>query len=99
MNWYIAFFLCYASLSNQIHAIAHAKQKNKIIILFQKIGLIQSKEMHDLHHTSPYDINYCVMTNYLNPFLTYINFWYKLENVLSLFGINTTRGLSIRKGV
>ena len=79
--------------------ISNFKQTNKIIILLQKIGLIQSKEMHDLHHASPYDINYCVMTNYLNPILTYINFWYKVENLLYLFGIKTTRGLNIRKGV
>jgi len=99
MNWYIAFTLAYASLSNQIHAIGHVKQTNKVIIVLQKIGLIQSKEMHDLHHASPYDINYCVMTNYLNPILTYFNFWYKIEHLLSLVGIKTTRGLNIRKGV
>jgi len=99
MNWYVGITLAYASLSNQIHAIGHVKQTNKVIILLQRIGLIQSKEMHDLHHSSPYDINYCVMTNYLNPILTYINFWYKVEHLLSLIGIKTTRGLNIRKGV
>ena len=57
----------------------------------QKIGLIQSKEMHDLHHNSPYDINYCVMTNYLNPILEWLNFWDFIEFILYLVGIETTR--------
>ena len=98
MNWYIAFTLAYASLSNQIHAILHEKQTNKIILFLQKIGLIQSKEMHDLHHNAPYDCNYCVMTNYVNPILTYIDFWNRVEKFLSLFGIKSTRGSFIRDG-
>ncbi len=98
MNWYIAFTLCYASLSNQIHAISHTHQTNKVILLLQKIGLIQSKWMHDLHHDAPYDCNYCVMTNYLNPILTYIDFWNRIERLLLKIGIKTTRGLNIREG-
>jgi hypothetical protein len=28
------------------------------------------------HHKSPYNFNYCILTNYLNPVLDAFNFWH-----------------------
>ena len=77
----------YGSFGNELHAIAHRtdKENGKIVCWIQKIGLIQSRKMHGLHHTSPYEINYCVMTNYCNPILNFIGFWNKLEKLISIF--------------
>lgn len=100
INWQVIFCLAYGSLANEIHAITHRtdKENGKIICALQKIGLIQSRRMHGLHHTSPYDINYCVLTNYLNPILNKIGFWQKIETAISFFGISPTRGNLNRGG-
>lgn len=100
LNWQVLFCLAYGSLANEIHAITHRtdKENGKFICALQKIGLIQSRRMHGHHHTSPYDVNYCVLTNYLNPLLNKIGFWSKIEKFVSLFGIKPTRGNLNRGG-
>jgi len=84
LNWQILFVLVYGSFGNYFHAVSHRtdNENGKIICFIQKIGLIQSHKMHGLHHKSPYATNYCVMTNYMNPFLNYIQFWRKLETAI-----------------
>lgn len=98
--WEVAFVLVYASLANEIHAITHKtdKENGRLICWIQKTGLIQTRRMHGHHHTSPYDVNYCVMTNYLNPVLNKTRFWIGLEWVVQLFGIKPSRGLPSRGG-
>jgi len=93
LNWQLIFSLCYASVANEIHAIAHRtdNENGKFIVFVQKIGMIQSRKMHGLHHSSPYNINYCVLTNYLNPILNKIHFWHVLEKMISILGIRPTR--------
>lgn len=100
LSWEIIFCLAYGSLANEIHAMAHRtdKENGKLICFLQKIGLIQSRRMHGMHHKSPFDINYCVMTNYLNPILNRINFWLKLECIVAQFGVKPTRGNASRGG-
>jgi len=101
LNWQTIFVIVYSSLANEFHSMSHKtdKENGKIVCMMQKIGLIQSRKMHGYHHTSPYNINYCVMTNYLNPILNKIKYWEFLEWVISLFGIKAVRGSSIRKGL
>lgn len=100
MTWQLIFFLIYGSLANEAHAISHRtkRENGEFITLLQKIGIIQSKKMHATHHTSPYDVNYCVLTDYLNPILNKIGFWQKMENTISFFGINPKRGSENRDG-
>lgn len=101
MSWEIVFCLVYATLANEIHAISHRSnnENGKLICAIQKTGLIQTRKMHGHHHTSPYDVNYCIMTNYLNPLLNKTKFWFGLEYIISLFGINPMRGSEIRGGL
>lgn len=66
------------SQSNEIHGWAHQKC-NRFIAFFQRIGLLQSPKHHKIHHTVPYNTNYCVMTNLLNPILNAIYFWRVVE--------------------
>ena len=100
LNWQIMFCLIYASFANEIHAITHRtnKENGKLINLIQKTGLIQSRKMHGYHHSAPYDINYCVLTNYVNPILNKIKFWFFLECCIGFFGINSTRNDTNRAG-
>jgi hypothetical protein len=89
-----------ASLGNEFHAMAHRtdKENGKIVVYLQKIGLIQCRKMHGHHHKSPYNFNYCIMTNYLNPILNTIHFWTILEKNISYSRIKPTRGSIERNG-
>jgi ubiquitin-conjugating enzyme E2 variant len=100
INFYTTFTILYMSLANQFHAITHRtnEQNGWVIELIQKTGLIQNRKMHLEHHINPYNINYCVMTGYLNPILNYFKFWERLEKLVLFFGIKTIRCSEIRGG-
>jgi hypothetical protein len=100
LNWQIIFCLVYASFANEIHAITHRtnKENGKLICLIQKTGLIQSRKMHGYHHSAPFDVNYCILTNYLNPILNKIKFWIIIEWIIGVFGIKSTRNNKNRAG-
>jgi len=71
------------AFGNQVHALSHSKGKvSKFTAVLQEIGIFQSPKQHSFHHTSPYDCNYCPMTDYLNPVLEAFNFWYRFEWVI-----------------
>lgn len=76
-----------ASQSNEIHRKSHQtnKENGAIITLLQSIGLLQSRRHHGMHHQSPYNINYCIITNYLNPILEFIRFFRGMEWFLATF--------------
>lgn len=99
-RWEYAALLGYASLGNEIHAITHRsdKENGKWIVGLQKLGLIQSRRMHGFHHQSPYNINYCMLTNYLNPLLNRIKCWDIAEGLLTKIGLKTNRHLPERGG-
>ncbi len=96
----IAVTLFYAAMANQVHAMAHRtdKENGKLVVWLQKIGLLQSRKMHGYHHKSPYNLNYCILTNYLNPILNVFNFWDVLELTLAKIGIKHNRNHPDRNG-
>lgn len=47
----------------------------------QRVGIFQSGRHHNLHHGSPFEVRYCVMTNYLNWILDEACFWRALEYI------------------
>lgn len=99
-TWEIGLLLALAAMGNEVHAMAHRtdKENRKLVVLLQKTGLLQSRKMHGHHHKSPYNVNYCILTNYLNPTLSWLNFWNKLELILATLNIKTTRNLPTRNG-
>ena len=102
LTWQSTLLLVILSQINEVHAMAHRSPKEKweIISYFQSIGLLQSSKQHGEHHISPYDINYCILTDYLNPLLNKINFWQNIEKAIKFFtGISPLRGSKIRKGL
>ncbi len=98
--WQSIFFTVYIAQVNEVHAISHRiKEENYFLLrLLQKIGLVQSNKHHGWHHKAPYNCNYCIMTEYLNPILNKIRFWERIENGLKLIGIYPIRGSEIRGG-
>lgn len=69
--------------ANEIHAMAHRKYSG-IIKVLQDIGIFQGSKNHGLHHKNLNNSNYCVITNFVNPALEYIDFWRCLENFVLL---------------
>ena len=69
---------------NEIHAYAHRKKSEtpKIVLWCQNIGLLQSKKHHNLHHSSPFEVRYCILTDWLNPILDKIKFFRFLEWII-----------------
>lgn len=69
---------------NEVHAFAHQERKKTPtwVLGLQKIGLLQSKKHHNLHHASPFEIRYCILTNWLNPILDHIKFFRFLEWII-----------------
>jgi hypothetical protein len=72
----------FVSQANEIHAWAH-QRCNNFIRMLQDIGLLQSPRHHGDHHRSPFEVKYCVMSDWLNPILDYIQFWRWLELLIS----------------
>ena len=80
--WWALVFV-FVAAGNEVHAWAHQKCSRPIRGL-QLLGIIQSQEQHAIHHTDPFDRNYCVMTDWLNPWLTRVRFWEGVEAVVAI---------------
>jgi len=78
-------FAFFCIISNIIHRFSHMRncENNFLIIYLQKIGLLCSHSHHSLHHTL-IDQKYCVISEYNNYILDYINFWRILEYIIYL---------------
>lgn len=100
-SWFYTVCILLASQSNEVHRKAHQtdKENGKLICFLQSLGLMQSRKHHGWHHKAPYDCNYCILTNYLNPILNAVHFFPIMEKSISiLFGIKPLRASAIRGG-
>ena len=89
-GWLAMLFL---SQANQVHAWAHSKGKNGLLVgTLQRIGILQSCKHHAKHHRNPFHVRYCVMSPVLNPILDAVGFWRWLEYVVWI-----TLGIEARK--
>ena len=80
-QWFLCLSFVFLTQANEIHAFAHMNH-NKLpwwILMLQEVGLFQSGKTHGKHHISPYAIRFCVMSEFLNPFLDRLRFWRGLE--------------------
>lgn len=70
------------ALSNEVHRFAHQPSSAPAWLrVLQEIGLLQSPKEHAAHHRPPYDANYCILTDWLNPLLEALRFWFHLERL------------------
>lgn len=75
--------MLFISQANQIHCFAHLGRRNPAWVRWlQSVGVFQSARHHNLHHGSPFEVRYCVMSNYLNWILDGSRFWRGLEYVV-----------------
>jgi len=73
------------ALTNQFHKWAHMNKPPRVVEFLQSWWIILPKRIHNPHHRPPFDVNYCITTGWLNPFLTTIRFWRGAEAVISFF--------------
>jgi ubiquitin-conjugating enzyme E2 variant len=98
-NYYTVFAVLLASQGNEIHRFSHQtkKENGRLITLLQLCSILQTRRHHAKHHTAPYECNYCVITNYVNPMLEAVHFWTKAEQAIKkLTGIDVLRGSVVR---
>jgi len=68
------------AMANQVHYWAHMPHRAPgIVQALQSIGLCQSRHHHARHHAPPQQDRYCVLTNWLNPWLDRNDVWKRLE--------------------
>ena len=76
----------------QVHYLAHKGHSDGLISVLQQVGIIQSRSHHWQHHKEPQDRHYCILTNFLNPWLDWMGFWLGLERLLTIIGLEPNRG-------
>lgn len=97
-HWTVLLTLILAGLGNQVHLWNHQAKSHPFVEFLKDSGLIQSQKQHNRHHIPPYDKYYCVLINFNNAWLDRINFWRKLEWLLSKAGLKVKRGSPERNG-
>ena len=99
ITWQFLMIVFLLSQVNEIHAFTHRKPTEipKWVRMLQEIGLMQSRRQHGEHHQSPFEVRFCILTNFLNPILDSCRFWWVLEWILlNVFRLPTQRGTEVR---
>lgn len=78
-------------MTNQFHKWAHTERPPLVVAWLQRAHLILGHAHHQVHHTFPYEKNYCITTGWLNPPLMAIGFWARMEAALALLGAKAHR--------
>lgn len=71
------------SMTNQIHQWAHMPSPPAAVRTMQDWGLLLGRVEHATHHDRPYDRRYCITTGWCNLPLDAINFFRRLESVIT----------------
>lgn len=85
----IGLLMASSLLPTQVHYWAHRtpEENGPVIVMLQKIGLIQSSQHHWRHHRGSKDNYFCTMTDYVNPVLEYLRVFQRTEVLITnLFG-------------
>jgi ubiquitin-conjugating enzyme E2 variant len=69
--------------TNQVHQWAHMPNPPRLVRRLQQWGLILSHTAHQRHHSPPYVRNYCIATGWCNPLLMAIDFFPRMERLVS----------------
>jgi ubiquitin-conjugating enzyme E2 variant len=62
-------------MTNQIHKWAHSPRPPWAVSMLQRYGVILSPDNHAVHHTSPFDKNYCITTGWMNGIIERVGFF------------------------
>jgi ubiquitin-conjugating enzyme E2 variant len=70
-------------LTNQIHQWAHMPSPGRVVRTLQRTCLILGATAHAAHHRRPYHMNYCITTGWCNRPLSALDFFRRLEAVIT----------------
>jgi ubiquitin-conjugating enzyme E2 variant len=79
---FLTLFINWWMLSQEFHKMAHMKVAPPRWKFLQDKGIILSKKEHGLHHTSPFEGHYCILTGICNPILDNTKFFRHLERIV-----------------
>lgn len=77
--------------TNQFHKWAHEETPSRLAQWLQRKRLVLEPAHHDVHHSTPFDTQYCITNGWLNPLLNRIKFFRGLEKSLAWLGIKPAR--------
>jgi len=77
-------------LTNQFHKWAHTPSPPAAVVWLQQRGIILGQAHHAIHHTWPHESYFCITTGWMNPVLTKIQFWGRLERIAGRLGVPMT---------
>jgi hypothetical protein len=78
---------------NEVHRMAHLPATaGPLVRVLQEVGVFQSPRHHAGHHRAPSDRRYCILTDWLNPWLDAARLWTGLERALERVGLSPNRG-------
>lgn len=83
--------------TNQFHKWAHQENPSRLARWLQRHNLVLDPAHHKLHHTQPFDMNYCITNGWLNPVLNRLKFFRRLEATLLFLGFETVRAKDARE--
>lgn len=92
-SWLAFSSLCIALMSlttvltNQFHKWAHQESPSRLVRLLQRARLVLGPAHHQIHHTKPFNMHYCITNGWLNPLLNKVQFFRSLEATLRFLGI------------
>ncbi|MEQ9365920.1 MAG: fatty acid desaturase CarF family protein [Leptospirales bacterium] len=91
----------FSVLANQVHKWSHTPRAELpgIVQWLQKHHLILNPEHHQLHHTKPFDTNYCISCGWMNPVLEWTRFFRGMEKLLALFGLQPAHDEPASRGL
>lgn len=81
---FVLSFAAAAWPTNQVHQWAHRPHPPRLVRWLQDYGIILSRAEHSRHHRHPYAMNYCIALGWLNRPLTAIDFFRRLERLVTL---------------
>lgn len=77
--------------TNVFHKWAHEERPSAGVRWLQRMRLVLEPRHHQIHHTEPFEMHYCITNGWLNPLLNKVGFFRKLEGILSSLGIESTK--------
>lgn len=85
LSWQVWLFAIVGGNANEVHKWSHRtrKENGRFISWLQDMRILQTPHHHAIHHTNPKEVNYCPVTNVVNPVLDTLRFWSGLEWLLA----------------
>jgi hypothetical protein len=73
----------FTAITSQVHKWAHEDVPPPAIAFLQRTSLLLSPHHHAVHHSAPYNRNYCITVGWLNGPLRAIRFFETLERLIT----------------